>query len=260
MVTELLFLVFFLGGNYGGGEAKKFGLTFPSNFRLTAFLDAGTGIATAKENSDLELVSDVLDEVIEEVFCSYPEWLASPKVTFRLLRACPVDNLRDAKSFRLSRKEGGRHDFSTLRPHARQSIKGVSICDGILRMNLLTFGEARSKIVIKHGCGSRFLIVDFPVIGGLLAVTGAASSRRDDGFVRFVLIQRKNASRRWRCVGIESQICGNYRPALAGAAPVHPLRKALYLSSQSLVHAYVMWRFHGRAASRMIESIETQTS
>jgi hypothetical protein len=35
-----------------------------------------------------------------------------------------------------------------------------------------------------------------------------------------------------------------YRPWLAGPAPVSPVRRWMYLSTQSVFHAYITWRFH----------------
>lgn len=59
------------------------------------------------------------------------------------------------------------------------------------------------------------------------------------GCLRF-RIQRQN---REKAFLVESRIMG-YRPWLVGSAPVSPIRKFLYLSTQSKMHAYITWRFH----------------
>jgi len=98
----------------------------------------------------------------------------------------------------------------------------------------------------------------FPVVGGLLdakrdAADSSPKNTNEHGCIRFVVEQeeirhgvgKRRDQRCWRIVRIESCICNGYYPAIAGPAPVNPIRKAAYLSSQSLIHAYVMWRFHG---------------
>jgi hypothetical protein len=47
-------------------------------------------------------------------------------------------------------------------------------------------------------------------------------------------------------IRIVTQICGRYRPTLAGhTLPIPKWRHRMYCSTQRIFHAYVMWRFHG---------------
>jgi len=55
--------------------------------------------------------------------------------------------------------------------------------------------------------------------------------------------------------GLKTQIVG-YNPAIVGDAPVNPIRKVVYLSSQRLVHAYVMYRFHAYASSELNSRVQ----
>ena len=143
----------------------------------------------------------------------------------------------------------------------------MSINDSLFGLNLLCFGIPRSSVttaITNGGNRRRSIQVDFPVIGGLLdgkrqaQATVSPIKISEHGRIRFVVEQEevkiqdtcKEKSRRsqtlWSNLRIESSICGGYCPAISGGAPVNALRKVAYLSSQSLVHAYVMWRFHGK--------------
>ena len=236
------------------------------------------------------------------------------------------------------------------------NIIGTSICDGIFhRINLLTFGnpiisytnnchrgenhrdDNKKQVVLQRGGNKKgrthipnpnpnpnTVIVDFPIIGGLLAtITSSLSSSsstsnndnnkdkehcHNNGCIRLVITthdepeegqeeemgyddtrqqkeQHKRRQQQHRSVTkIETSICQDYHPAIAVSSsslpllssssssseqqrrenargeeavvttlnlPIHPGRKVLYLSTQSLIHAYVMWRFHGYVSSQI---------
>ena len=230
------------------------------------------------------------------------------------------------------------------------NIIGTSICDGIFRrINLLTFGnpiisytnDNKKQVVLQRGGNKKgrthiptpnpnTVIVDFPIIGGLLAtITSSLSSSssssssslssstsnndnnkdkehcHNNGCIRLVITthdepeeevgyddtrqqkqQHKRRQQQHRSVTkIETSICQEYHPAIAVSSsslpllssssssseqqqrrenargeealvttlnlPIHPGRKVLYLSTQSLIHAYVMWRFHGYVSSQI---------
>jgi hypothetical protein len=110
-----------------------------------------------------------------------------------------------------------------------------------LDVHLLSFGTLQVKRSNKRG-GCMF---ELPITGGLLA-------RNDRGCLRFWAVAEKHPNpspkkdddeRRISC-RFRSEIGGNFCPWIAGPPPVAPTRKWGYLSTQSLVHAYVMWRFH----------------
>lgn len=162
-----------------------------SKFRWTAAIDRDTGIATSREISDVS--SRQLSKTTVGCFSRYPQWLATPNVSFGMLKA-------------VNRKDG-----STI------------LQDRFLQLQLLVFGKPQVK-------GKTTTIL--PIIGGLLALP---DKRNRYGSLVFSL---ENNSRMATSIG------HGYRPALAGSPPVNMLRAWMYRSTQTVVHAYVMWRFH----------------
>ena len=230
-------------------------------FRWHASLNRMTGEATATETSiprrprraaSPKYAPNVCDDekVLAELLKSYPEWLSKPSVSFGVLRTSPLSEADDVSRNRIDR----------ARAAQTYSPSGVSI-NSLFGLNLLCFGEPRISIMKMKASSSgrrRSFQADLPVLGGLLdgkrdAAVPSSKNTNEHGCIRFVVEQEeirdgdgKRRDRRcWRIVRIESCICDGYRPAIAGAIPVNPIRKAAYLSSQSLIHAYVMWRFHG---------------
>ena len=231
-------------------------------FRWNASLDRITGEATATETSiprrprraaSPKYAPSVCDEKsLIELLKAYPAWLSKPSVSFGLLRTSTLSEADDVSRNRIDRSRAAQTD----------SASGVSI-NSLFGLNLLCFGEPRVSIMKSKASDSgrcRSFQADFPVIGGLLdgkrdATYSSSKNTNEHGCIRFVVEQEeirdgvgdgKQRDRRcWRIVRLESCICDGYHPAIAGAVPVNPIRKAAYLSSQSLIHAYVMWRFHG---------------
>jgi hypothetical protein len=71
-------------------------------------------------------------------------------------------------------------------------------------------------------------VVQFPLQGGLVVAA-------NQGCLRFAVTDHGL---------IETNIV-NYRPSICGAKPpISAFRAGVYVRSQTLVHAYVMWRFH----------------
>jgi hypothetical protein len=70
-------------------------------------------------------------------------------------------------------------------------------------------------------------VVQFPFQGGLLVA-------QNQGCLRFAVTDH----------GVIETNVVDYRPRLLSNPPVHALRAVVYQRTQTLVHAYVMWRFH----------------
>ena len=204
-------------------------------FRWNADLNSATGLANSYESSSLPRTNfnhDILS-TLEEQFVAYPQFLGRRKVLLGLLVAKP--GVQDAGN----------------KPPTTQ------ICDALFGVNLLTFGEPKTstfheKIVDDSGnyIANKGVLSSIPVLGGLLACcvgdeASATSSKERLGELRFQLTQ--NAKHGLR---IETRMV-DYRPSIAGMPPVDCLRKSLYSSSQRLMHAYVMWRFHNHCYSML---------
>mmetsp|Transcript_2372 Transcript_2372/g.6885 ORF Transcript_2372/g.6885 Transcript_2372/m.6885 type:complete len:289 (+) Transcript_2372:254-1120(+) len=231
-------------------------------FRWNASLNRITGEAAATETSmprrrrkaaSPKYAPNICDEKsLIKLLKSYPAWLSKPSVSFGVLRTSTLSERSDV----------ARNRILVDRTQAQiGSPNGVSINDSLFGLNLLCFGKPRVSILKSSTSVSgrrRSLQADFPVIGGLLdgkrdATVSSSNNTNEHGCIRFVVEQEKIRDRDekqrdrrcWRIVRIESCICDGYHPAIAGPGPVSPIRKAVYLSSQSLIHAYVMRRFHG---------------
>ena len=281
-LTKVVFLLFFLTTAAIPGP--------PRRFSWSASVDPMTGVAYSHEHSlvnftrlhriaDLELLNLAVG-----AFGSYPQWLAETGVSLGLLRAIPLREFSESLSKRIIRRGGsGGIDrlcgVGGIEAHAASSglecvdVAGVAICDAAFGFNLLSFGNARATVIgtsttpiWRRGAGveERRAIVDFPVIGGLLARTPEVGSngRRGGyscGCVRFAIVQRKSMQRDpscghfWSQMAIESEVTDGYRPAIVGEAPVGHARRWIYRSTQSHVHAYVMWRFHDRCAAYLCD-------
>jgi len=125
-------------------------------------------------------------------------------------------------------------------------------------LELLSFGEIQ-KITHRPKGQCHF---ELPITGGILALNrGKGKGQNSQGSLQFSnSIQKED--RRGSASGkrgsenkksdeskmfcqFQSQIGSNYCPGLAGLAlPISKFRKRCYLSTQSLIHAYVMHRFH----------------
>jgi hypothetical protein len=196
-----------------------------------------TGIATSKEQmlasptsslvkhfqrgTDLKMEErDVWSEVVDRLE-KYPEWLVRGAVTFGLFHIVRVEE------------------------------RGYSLQDRFFGVNFLTFGWAESqrfsmlKPVPNPDIGEEDkkrvgdCTVVLPIRGGLLALC-KPSRNGDMGCLKFTL--RHNEALKETELVTEIQ---GYNPFLVGPKEPPPLyRRFMYLSVQSMVHAYVMWRFH----------------
>ena len=242
-------------------------------FCWSAALDRKTGEATATETStpcwrsnrersqhQHVPITSCDEKSLIDLLKSYPVWLSRPSVSCGALRTSALSKSSDVAHIRIDRTRV----LKGIEAH-QASAAGISINDSLFGLNLLCFGIPRSKVTTaKTNTGNRrrSIQVDFPVIGGLLdgKRQGHAADSSNDidehGCIRFIVEQEEvvmrdeDDTRRgrkfWSNVRIESSICEGYCPAISGGAPVNAIRKVAYLSSQSLIHAYVMWRFHGK--------------
>mmetsp|Transcript_18995 Transcript_18995/g.31503 ORF Transcript_18995/g.31503 Transcript_18995/m.31503 type:complete len:201 (+) Transcript_18995:16-618(+) len=107
----------------------------------------------------------------------------------------------------------------------KQADGSTSLQDRLFGLHLLEFG--------KHKCTDANTVL-IPINGGILA---RSDDGRNYGGLSFSLRQEGEI--------METAIYHGYRPTIAGKAPVSCVRAWTYRSTQSLLHAYVMWRFHG---------------
>lgn len=263
--------------------ADAAGVQQARKFCWSAALDRKTGEATATEISTPRRRSNRAgdqyvpitscscdDKFLIDLLKSYPVWLSRRSVSFGVLRTSVLSKQRDVTCTRIDR---------TRPPNGIEAQQvaaiGMSINDSLFGLNLLCFGIPRSTVTTAKTNGGnrrRSIQVDFPVIGGLLdgkRQAQAATSTNDiseHGRIRFVVEQEEvkiqdiekaqQSQKIWSNLRIESSISDGYCPAISGGAPVNAIRKVAYLSSQSLVHAYVMWRFHGKVWAGTQKKVE----
>lgn len=224
-----------------------------ANFSWQASVDRLTGKAHSLEASNVPIQSklaitvarssssgtrdDRADDTIDllalatDMFGAYPSWLCRFPVTFGLLHAVPA---------------GGGYQV-------RSRFFGVKI---------LSFGAPRSrgiKFKNEKERGTDCSVV-LPITGGILSLPGP---RGDRGSLQFALQTTTRthddaaardstgddaapsaAQTPATTCRIATAISG-YRPALCGGAvPVSTWRAGFYLRSQSILHGYIMWKFH----------------
>ncbi|GAX29125.1 hypothetical protein FisN_7Hh277 [Fistulifera solaris] len=181
-------------------------------FKWEASIDRKAGIASSMEVSS-RCLRDKKEFPVKQIFHSYPTWLCRFPVSLGLLRSVRTDS-------------------------------GICIQDRIFGRDLLIFGPAKSRLVsiaLHEGTVQNTYSMELPIMGGLFAIPAPRAA------LLFTLstIHGKDS----RNSEIVTRISG-YRPALIGQPPVSGVRSALYFSTQSLVHAGVMWRFHGYCWSK----------
>lgn len=173
----------------------------------------------------------------------YPQWLVRGAVTFGLFRVVPTTG----------------------------KDKGCSLQDRFFGINFLTFGTAQSKrfsiqklLPQKEKDGTtRYILwkvsdctVTIPIVGGLLDA-GRHKRRNRKHKHKYNQLLNQQQQQRLGCLRFKLQHTEalketvvtteirDYSPAIVGAKePPLLFRRMAYLSTQSVVHAYVMWRFH----------------
>ncbi len=153
------------------------------------------------------------EALVKDTFQRYPSWLAGWRVTFGCLRADLVRNK--------SREE-----------------QEIAIKDALFGVTLLSFGQGKpSKRHQRRHCQIEYNYM-LPIVGGFMTMTSPEDSCGALSFSLISTCRDDNES-----FVLETSVSG-YRPKFAGPAPVSRLRAGIYRSTQSMVHAYVMWRFH----------------
>ena len=210
-------------------------------FSWRAFLDATTGLASSRETSQVfsshvhGMSSTESSDRLKYLVESYPTWLCGGPITFGCLQAC-----KDATN------------------------KSCSIRVRFLNLELLSFGAAKSRGRLVHRqqpdesakqvTETRIETFSLPIMGGLLS--SKSGDKTDQGSLLFsfrsdATISNPNDNIQDGCLTIRTAIVG-YRPWLAGPAPLAAWRRRAYLSSQSLIHAYVMWRYHRHVCQTLL--------
>lgn len=175
-------------------------------FTWEASIDRKTGIASSKESSS-RCLREEKEFPVKKIFHSYPTWLCKFPVTLGILRSV-------------------------------RNGRGVCIQDRIFSRNLLIFGHAKSRLIsisLHEGAVQNTYAIELPIIGGLLSIPAPRAA--------LVFTLNTIHGQEDRTSSIMTRISG-YRPTLVGQPPVSRIRSALYFSTQSVIHAGVMWRFH----------------
>jgi hypothetical protein len=209
----------------------------------------------------------------------YPTWLCSGWVTGGLLRAAvtgPCISSSSGSSSRTKEKKANEPRQGTVEIRTRignwhlLTFGPCQLSQRVTYRETLTSvagggGNERGHVLTSH------CTVVLPVTGGILALpppaSGNGSARKGRGAALLFSVKRQRhvydgadaatepahgrSSRAntgddspWRLIQLSSAVAG-YRPALAGMSlPVPLWRKTLYLRTQAVLHAYVVWRFH----------------
>ena len=213
-------------------------------FKWKASIDCVSGRASAIEVSTLLLTDKKtknLKHVAKELVNTYPKWLSHWSVTGGILRSTPY------------------------RSHSKNQSNAWAIRDTIFGMNLLIFGrmQAVPNYIMENDKlfkkSRKKVTVELPIIGGIFTVQDTEMKKSDQikqstyGSIRFSFVEEKikkgkrnlNEKQTHRLF-LKSEIV-DYPPTIAGSKrPVSQFRKKIYLASQPLIHAYVMWRYHAR--------------
>jgi len=218
--------------------------------------------SSSSNNMDgTEVTTKQQQQIVREIFTNYPDFLGRSSLTLGLCRA--------VRSY-----DDGNDDVRKQKQQQQQ----YKLQTSLLPLNLLTFGMPR--VVSSKKSSSRFennvhqstsggttigkviCCIEIPIVGGLLArlseedsSTSSSSSSSssstvknrniDHGCLRFTWLQTTENQNNTILI---TEIAGKYRPTLAGCkTPIPTWRNAMYCSTQRMVHAHVMWRFHGFA-------------
>lgn len=127
-------------------------------------------------------------------------------------------------------------------PRDKASVSRTFIRDPVFGTKLLEFGKPRSRLRTRqlHTC--------IPIMDGSLVQKNEQAigdkKQKSFGYLDFTASFENYDSDPSKIMMMITTKIINYPPKIAGPAPVCLIRKAIYLKSQSLLHAYVMWRFH----------------
>ena len=229
-------------------------LSLRINYNWNASINSGTGIASSLESSSLALTNIEASSSgdggrrsartdIQEIFSKYPDFLGKKSLSFGLLSARKNSQEKISETDLIGDSMNGRiNDLALLT--TPQDVTEICLSLPIVNISLLTFGQPQtrrfSEVNIHH------VVTEIPILGGLLACRCRDSdsdnngAEQDFGRLQFALQEGNN---NLQATTIETRII-DYKPAIAGCAPLNPIRKIAYLSLQRPIHAYVMKRFH----------------
>jgi hypothetical protein len=132
-----------------------------------------------------------------------------------------------------------------LSPKEEIPVSTTCVRDSVFGIKLLEFGTPTST------CHSKTVQTVIPILDGLLVRKSVRVNHQDNeqakksfGHLRLIARFENDTRTPLNPITISTELI-DYPPTIVGPAPVCSLRKALYLKSQGLLHAYVMWRFHG---------------
>jgi hypothetical protein len=183
---------------------------------------------------------------------SWPDFICRGDVTFGFFKVRRrIEENRDGQRGTFSRPT----TISCIQPR-------------FIPITLLKFGElsATRTVTVRTRRGDEEMIrCDIPIMGGLLALSSRwpKSSSSNDPYRGALSFGVRTVSKpclggnkyHIDCCDFTTQIV-DYRPSLVGYPPLQrkeqslvrpswfPLRKWIYLHSQSYAHAYITWRFH----------------
>ena len=236
---------------------RRAGKAYSSEFsNLPAQSKLGKAVADIANDSDIM-------ELACELFGAYPTWLCRFTNTLGLLRAVPAEKGRRRGGYQIRSRLFGINIISFGVPHCRH----ITFHD---KNNNDNNNKEEGKETEESSCragrstGSDCTVV-LPITGGLLSLPAGPSSRRGDDRGSMIFTLRTTRSRQdgpaeyvdedsqrtktTTTTAVQSSILTaitGYRPRLCGNAPINPLSAGFYLGTQSIVHGYVMWRFHRR--------------
>mmetsp|Transcript_15453 Transcript_15453/g.28764 ORF Transcript_15453/g.28764 Transcript_15453/m.28764 type:complete len:275 (+) Transcript_15453:195-1019(+) len=199
-------------------------------FTWEAELDAKTGLASSREDSSFQMISqtkttgtvDHIRGVSEKFVATWPYFVCKGSVTFGLFRAAAKDKNKN-----------------------RTSSNTICIQPRFLPVSLLGFGKPQRQQKTNLVGKPRQQMVgmwEIPLKGGLLALV-PHKGKLVFSISKTMKAPEKGAGTVNDIYQISTQIV-DYQPWLAGHPPVSSIRKWLYLSTQSHIHAYITWRFH----------------
>lgn len=211
-------------------------------FSWQAAVDKASGLATSKETSEVSKRSKLqktlkklkdrdLLKFAESLAQPYAAWLSKFTVTMGLLKAKPTNG-------------------------------GYELRDRVFGINFLTIGRASGQRVSFQSLTPEGVrqqtsqcTVAMPITGGLMTREGNGVC----GIIQLTLTKNELAYPEDEITcSIQTELIG-YRPSLTGPPPVPATRKWFYLCTQSVVHGYVMWRFHRRTWGMSLEDAMKDT-
>jgi hypothetical protein len=233
--------------SYSWSSAVDLSLGMAYSRELTVIVPS----AVRQKNQDAAIVDPQdrdwdLDRMVLQLFETYPTWLCRGMTSFGLLEAVPSQD--QPKCFDIRTRWWGVNLLSFDRP--KRNRREQFIRSYIIPTVFSNLG--RDKVCT----------VTIPISGGFFA---AGKDTKVKGALVFKLQTTKVAQNgdRFLAGGKRTLITEihNYRPMLCGTTiPFKTHRVRLYLGTQSLAHAFVMWRFHKHIVRNMFGNFRQKTT